>query len=148
MEEKSVAWEKTVEWARVVAGCVIYKAGKYLLVQERQNRAYGLWSLPAGHVDKGETIEQAAVRETLEETGYAVELQQKIGVYHEAIERSVKHAYIAKIVGGKQIASSNEVLQVGWLDYPEIESLYRNGKLRTDWTWLAIQTAEAARLNQ
>lgn len=63
--------------AGVVAGCVIKKDGNYLLVQERQPKVYGKWNLPAGHVDKDETIEQAAVREAKEETGYEVELIKK-----------------------------------------------------------------------
>ena len=52
----------------VVAGCVIQKDGKYLLVQEKQQKVYGLWNLPAGHVDEGETFEEAAIRESQEET--------------------------------------------------------------------------------
>ncbi len=39
-------------------------------VQEGQGLAKGLWNLPAGHVDPGETLIEAACKEALEETGY------------------------------------------------------------------------------
>ena len=55
-------WAKTVQWVGVVAGCLIEKDGRYLLVQEKQARAYGLWNLPAGYVDKGEALEAAGCR--------------------------------------------------------------------------------------
>ncbi len=35
-------WEDTVEWVGIIAGCIIKQDGKYLLVQEKQPKAYGL----------------------------------------------------------------------------------------------------------
>lgn len=52
---------------QVVAEVVLQKDDKFLLVQEKQAKAYGKWNLPAGKVDKGESLEQAAVREAREE---------------------------------------------------------------------------------
>lgn len=45
----------------VVAGVVIKQDGKYLLLQEKQPKAYMLWNFPAGKVDIGETFEQTAI---------------------------------------------------------------------------------------
>lgn len=53
-------------------GVLIRKRGKVLLVKEKHREARGLWSFPLGHVEKGERIEDAAVREGKEETGYYV----------------------------------------------------------------------------
>jgi len=144
MQEIKIPWEQTVEWARIVAGCVVHRGGKYLLVQESNPRAYGLWNLPAGHVDKDEVIEHAAIREAKEETGYKVELDGKIGIYHEDAKRPVKHAFRAHVVGGKMIASSDEVLQVQWLAFAEIKALHDNGEIRAEWIWEAINTVEAS----
>ena len=144
MQKITIPWEQTVEWARIVAGCVMYKDGKYLLIRERQPRVYGLWNLPAGHVDKDEVIEHAAIREVKEETGYTVELDGKIGIYHEDAKRPVKHAYRAHVVGGKMISSSDEILQVRWLTYAEIKALYDNAEIRAEWIWEAINTVEAS----
>jgi len=91
-------WEASIAWSKVVAGCVIRRDDKYLLVQEKQPHVYGLWNIPAGHVDRGESSEVAAIREVQEETGYKVELGEKIDIYQESVESPVRHAFTAKIV--------------------------------------------------
>lgn len=73
----------------IVSGVVIEKDGKYLLVQERQPKARCMWNLPAGRVDEGDTLEQTAIREAKEETGYDVKLGKHLQVIHEAVERPV-----------------------------------------------------------
>lgn len=49
---------------------------------ERHNPPYG-WALPGGFIDYGESAEQAAVREALEETGLSVHLTELLGVYSD-----------------------------------------------------------------
>lgn len=138
MHMKSAVWEETVEWSRVVVGCVIYKDSKYLMVQEKQDQAYGLWNLPAGHVDKGESLVHAALREVEEETGYSVHLLGELGIYHHTAQSPVKHAYLAEITGGTLRAQKSEILQASWLTYKEIKVLNQNEKIRSQWVWLAI----------
>ena len=58
----------------VIAGCVVVKDNKILLVQEGLENCYGQWNLPAGRVDNFEKITDGAIRETLEETGLKVKL--------------------------------------------------------------------------
>jgi len=55
--------------------------GDVLLIR-RRNPPYG-WALPGGFVDYGETVEQAAAREALEETGLEVSLQRQFHVYSD-----------------------------------------------------------------
>jgi 8-oxo-dGTP pyrophosphatase MutT (NUDIX family) len=137
-------WEASIAWSKVVAGCVIRQDdGKYLLVQEKQPKVYGLWNLPAGHVDKGEAIEDAAIREAKEETGYDVELGDKIGIYHETIESPVRHAFNARIVGGALNIQEDEILDAGWFSYEEITTMRRDGKLRVEWIYDAITRVES-----
>ncbi len=135
-------WKESVVWIGVVAGCVVKQEGKYLLVQEKQQKVYGLWNLPAGYVDKGETVEQAAVREVKEESGYDVELDGLIGLYHEETTRPLKYAYHARITGGKLKAQESEILDVKWLSYEEITALFEAKKLRADWVFDAISRVE------
>ncbi len=52
---------------RVVVGCVPVWEDKVLLCKRAIEPRYGLWTLPAGFLENGETVEQGAVRETLEE---------------------------------------------------------------------------------
>lgn len=137
-------WEKSVLWIGVVAGCVVKQDSKYLLVQEKQKKVYGLWNVPAGHVDKGETAEQAAVREVKEETGYDVELDGLIGLYHEETTRPLKYAYNARVMGGELKKQEDEILDVKWLTYDEVTELFKAKKLRADWVFDAISRVELA----
>ncbi len=132
-------WEKSVEWVGIVAGCLIQDDNKYLLVQEKQAKAYGLWNLPAGYVDKGEVIEDAAVREVKEETGLLVELGPEVAIYHESVGKPVKHIFTAQVIGGELSPQPDEILDVKWLTFNEISALNNEGKLRAPWIWDVIQ---------
>jgi 8-oxo-dGTP diphosphatase len=61
---------------------VLYRPGLGVLLIERRNPPHG-WALPGGFIDYGESAEQAAVREALEETGLAVRLTGLLGVYSD-----------------------------------------------------------------
>jgi len=131
-----------MQLARVVAGCVLQQDGKYLLVQEKQQKVYGLWNLPAGHVDEGETFEAAAIREVSEETGYQVKLGEKISVEHQSIDRPVLHAFNATIVGGQLSPDLDELLDAKWLSLGEVKELQSQGKMRNDWVLRTIEHAQ------
>lgn len=135
-------WKKSVEWVGVVAGCVIKKDGKYLLVQEKQPKVHGLWNVPAGYTDKGETVEQAAVREVKEESGFDVKLGEKIGLYHEGIPKPIKHIFAAEITSGKLKIQEDEILDAKWFTSEEVQSLGNNGKLRAAWILDAVSKLE------
>lgn len=60
---------------------VIHRDGNFLMVRENDNGREVI-NQPAGHVEPGETLQQAALRETLEETGWHVELTGLIGISH------------------------------------------------------------------
>ena len=140
-------WAKTVEWVGVVAGCVIKKDSKYLLVQENEAKVRGLWNLPAGYVDKGETIEQGAIREAKEESGFDVRILSEIGVYHEAIGKPVKHAFEAEITGGELARQEGEIQDVRWFTFQEIQALHKDGKIRADWIYDSINVVEVRTAN-
>lgn len=136
-------WEASIAWSKVVAGCVVRRQdGKYLMVQEAQPHVYGLWNIPAGHVDKDESIEQAAVREVKEESGYDVKLDRKIDIYHDSIEDTIKHGYEATIIGGELKAQDGEILDAGWFSYGQITDMRKAGKLRVEWIYDAISRVE------
>ena len=124
----------------IVAGAVLEKDGKYLLVQEKQAKAYGLWNLPAGRVEVGDSIESTAVKEVKEETGFDIELGKKLFVHQDSAKEPPQHAFVAKIVGGKLEFPKNELLNAHWFTLDEIQSM--KDKLRGRWVLRAIkQTA-------
>lgn len=117
---------------RVVAGCIIEKDGKFLLVQEKKPQAYGLWNLPAGRVEEGYTIADTAIKEAKEETGYDVEIIREIAVLHKEGDKNVGHYFEAKIIGGDIKINPEEIMDVQWFSPEEITDLNKHTKLRTD----------------
>lgn len=105
-----------------IAGVLIYKAGKYLLVQEKQTHVYGLWNIPAGHVEKGESYEKAAKREGEEETGYKLKVGVKIGTFPLKDDAQM-HVYKAEVLNGEIKYDEEELLNVGWFSPEEIKTL-------------------------
>jgi 8-oxo-dGTP pyrophosphatase MutT (NUDIX family) len=135
-------WEQSVQWIGVVAGSIVRQDGKYLMVQEKQPKVYGLWNVPAGYVDRGEDVENAAVREAKEETGYDIKLDGLFSLYHDTTNEPVKHIYLAHTVGGELKPQEGEILDVKWLTYQEIIQLNSNGKIRAPWIFDAITKVE------
>ena len=66
---------------RIVAGCIPEWEDRILLCRRAIEPQYGLWTLPAGFMENGETIEQAALRETREEAEADVELTSLYTVF-------------------------------------------------------------------
>lgn len=66
---------------RPSVAAIIMNAEGYVLLQRRSDN--GLWGLPGGSVEIGESITEAIVREVREETGLAVEVERLIGVYSD-----------------------------------------------------------------
>lgn len=69
-------------WApHVTVAVVVEKDGRYLLVEEIAEQGRVVYNQPAGHVEAGETLQAAACREALEETGWDVVVTGLIGLY-------------------------------------------------------------------
>jgi len=62
-----------------VGAIVIDAAGRLLVIQRGQPPAEGLWSIPGGRVEPGESARAAAVREVMEETGIAISISREVG---------------------------------------------------------------------
>ena len=73
---------------------IIETKGGIILI-ERKNRPFG-WALPGGFVDYGESLEQAATREALEETGLQITLKQQLKTY-SAPDRDPRHHTISTV---------------------------------------------------
>jgi 8-oxo-dGTP pyrophosphatase MutT (NUDIX family) len=126
----------------IVAGVVIKKDGKYLLVQENcpGSKIHGLWNFPAGKAEEGDTIEETAIREAKEESGYDVELIRKLAIFQANTKTPAKHAFEAKIIGGELNYPKEEILNARWFTWQEIQNM--SGKLRSEWIIGAISIME------
>jgi ADP-ribose pyrophosphatase YjhB (NUDIX family) len=82
------------------------------------------WILPSGGVDDGESLAQAAIRETKEETGLDVELTRLVGVYSRISNMSPGYMvlFAAKPVGGEIQCQEGETIAVEWFGFNEIPS--------------------------
>lgn len=119
----------------ITVACVIHRDGKYLMVEERDKFSGELvFNQPAGHLDDGESISDAAVRETLEETGWRVELT---GVLCMALYRApasnityYRTTFLATPLERVENAVIDaDIHAVHWLDYEEI--LARSARMRS-----------------
>ena len=128
-----------------VAGVVLKNdKDEYLLVQEKQQHAYGLWNLPAGWIDKGETSQQAAIREAKEEVGLEVELiddKPLLTALNMAKDRHLT-SFRARIISGELKFQKEELLNAKWLSLEKIKELHSSGKLRADWVLESIEKTE------
>lgn len=112
-------------------GLVVDTTGKLgLLIGRRdQKDASGkriLWSLPKGHIEEGETPEQAALREVQEETGIESIIEKSLGVIDfwfmaggKRIHKTVHH-YLFRESGGLLAAQETEVDEVAWFPLEQI----------------------------
>lgn len=106
----------------IAAGGVIEQEGKYLLIQEAREDIYGKWNLPAGRLDPGETVSEAAKREIYEECGFRVELTGvcQIGSWKLVDNIAIGIIFSTKIVGGEINFNPDEIMDAKWFTYDEI----------------------------
>lgn len=96
------------------------------LIGRLDRRGRLLWSLPKGHVEPGETSEDAAVREVAEETGIVGTVVASLGTidfWFVAEDRRVHktvHHYLLRAEGGELSDADIEVAQVAWVPLDEV----------------------------
>ena len=96
---------------KVATGVVFPYQDGILLVQRAIEPQYGKWVFPGGYVDRGETLEAAALREVREESGLVVRLTGLLGAYSFPGNPVILVAYTGEVTGGA-IATDDESLAV------------------------------------
>ncbi|WP_139807014.1 NUDIX domain-containing protein [Deinococcus hopiensis] len=104
--------------------------GRVLLVRTTKWR--GLWGVPGGKVDWGETLEQAAVREFREETGLRL--------------RDVRYAQTQEAVLSEEFHKPAHMLLVDFFARTDDTAITPNGEIET-WAWSSLEETEAYPLN-
>ena len=76
--------------AHVTVAVIVEHEGKFLLVEEETLASHlDVYNQPAGHVEQGETLIEAAKREALEETGFEVEPTALLGLYTHTLDELI-----------------------------------------------------------
>ncbi|WP_237458386.1 NUDIX domain-containing protein [Pontibacillus yanchengensis] len=123
-----------------------------VVLQKRKD--VGLWGLPSGNVEPGETISEAAIREVKEETNLDISIMKLIGVYSDPSNQSFTYpsgnvvhfiisCFLVEIVGGTITPCSNESMDVR-LFYQEDIPLKDLITMHPKWLEDACSTQEKA----
>ncbi|WP_077319511.1 HAD-IIA family hydrolase [Virgibacillus proomii] len=116
------AWPETIKAG--VAGIIFDSDQRVLLMKRADN---GLWGIPCGHVEPGETVEEAIIREVREETGLIVKVSRLIGVYSDPelqvfsypngkVSQFITNCFECEVIGGNLVRENEETLDVSYFD--------------------------------
>ncbi|MDR9795161.1 TIGR01459 family HAD-type hydrolase [Aeribacillus pallidus] len=125
---RDFAWPERIEAG--VAGIIFNEQQQVLLLKRSDN---GLWGIPSGHVEPGEKVEEAIIREIYEETGLEVKVTRLIGIYSDPdsqiflypngeISHFITTCFECKIIGGTLRQKTDETLDARFFapnDLPE-----------------------------
>jgi 8-oxo-dGTP diphosphatase len=99
--------------------------GRLLLIKRGHEPGAGLWSLPGGRIEPGETHQQAVAREVLEETGLRVECRRLLGTAElPGLDGAVIHVsdYLAEVTGG-ELGAGDDAADARWVAAAELDGL-------------------------
>lgn len=107
---------------RNAAGAFVMKGKKFLILErsKKETSKHGLWELPGGKVEEGETPREAAVIETKEEAGLDIKLKANLGPHHDNKKKKTYHAYIGVPKKGQKVKLSEEHSAHKWVTPEEV----------------------------
>jgi len=105
---------------------VILKENSVVLIKRKKDPFKGMWAIPGGFVEWGETVEEAAIREAKEETGLDVEIEKLLGVYSEFGRDPRGHiisvCFLCKEIGG-DLGAATDSEEARWFKLSELPEL-------------------------
>jgi len=111
---------------KLVTVVVVQYNGTFLLGRRNIDPAKGQWSFISGYMDRGEKVEEAAIREVKEETNLDIQLDQLIGIYSERGNPHVVIAYRASVLNNDirpMTAQPDEVSELAFFTLEQIPLL-------------------------
>lgn len=131
----------------VTVATVVERAGRFLMVEEApQGSQTTVFNQPAGHLEPGERIQEAALRELREETAWQVGITDYLGlyVYHTADGQTFhSHGFFGMALAHLGNALDPAIIAVHWLTLEEVEELDRQRRLRSPLVLRRIRDALA-----
>lgn len=110
----------------LAAAAVVRNAGGQVLLVRRANPPEaGCWSIPGGRVEPGETLKEAAARETFEETGIVVHILREVWCLNLPDGRGGSyeiHDFLAEPIGG-ELRAGDDATDVGWFTGKELTTM-------------------------
>lgn len=104
-----------------ISAAIIVQDGKVLMVRRRVSEGELMWQFPAGQIEDGEAAEDAAVRETIEETGLVVTSIKLLGErIHPKTGRLMSYTACEPVQGEARVADEDELDAVAWVAHGEI----------------------------
>lgn len=104
---------------KIVVGSVVTHGEKYLLCRRAIEPRRGFWTLPAGFMEEGETSEEGAKREAMEEANATIEIRDLLAVYNIPRISQVQLMYRAELATA-DFSAGPESLEVGLFAWDEI----------------------------
>lgn len=128
---------------RVVVSVLVELDGTVLLLKRAIEPRYGTWTFPGGFVELGETVEEAAERETYEEVGLRVTVGPLLGVYSRPVAGIVVVAVRAQAPPEPPVIG-REALETAWFRPDEIpwDELAFETTTRALKDWVALMSGE------
>ncbi|MBN3494598.1 nucleotide triphosphate diphosphatase NUDT15 [Vibrio neptunius] len=110
---------------RVGVAAVILREGRVLLGERIGSHGAHTWATPGGHLELGESIEECAKRETLEETGLSVDSFNKLGFTNDVFEKEGKHYVTLFVVtscssGEPEVMEPDKCKQWQWFELDQL----------------------------
>jgi ADP-ribose pyrophosphatase YjhB (NUDIX family) len=115
---------------KIAVNAVVFNEKKEVLLAKRTDN--GLWCIPGGHVDLGETLAEACLRELYEETGLKAEVVQLVGLYSDTKGslhiaqgpewHTVRVSFLCKVIGGA-VRPSEETSEIKYFNVGQLPAL-------------------------
>ena len=126
-----IAYDENYATPKIDVRAMIYdEAGRILLTRER---ADGLWTLPGGWCEMGESASETVIKEVAEETGLVVEPLRLVALYDKhkhdhppEIPHAYKCFFLCRITGGALLPETNETLGCAWFDITALPQISEN----------------------